>query len=216
MPDNASTLLLRDTAALWEASLTHPVVEALAGGTLPAEQFALWVQQNFHRVIGARRFLSLLIARTTDQETVQRLGGGMLALGDTLEQFQADARARGISLDTERAPTCEAYVNFLINNAVNSFELGFTVLFAAERGHLDVWRSIRSRAAPSNPHRAWIELWTTPAFAAHVSWIEAALNRHVAFWPEPSLAPLRRAFRLAARYEYLFWEMVARRETWPI
>jgi thiaminase len=61
-----------------------------------------------------------------------------------------------------------------------------------------------------------MDLWTAPEFAAYVSWIEANLNRHVSDWPESSLAPLRRVFRQAARYKYMLWEMIARRETWPI
>lgn len=211
-----STLLLNETLPLWRAVQQHRVVQELAAGTLPREQFDYWVQQDFHRLIGSRRFLSLLMARTTDQAIVQRLGRGMLALGDELERLQDYARERRLSLDVERSPTCEAYVNFTVNCAVNGFEMGLTVLFVQERACLDVWRAIRGAGSAGNPYQPWIELWTAPECAAYTSWIEATLNRQLAGLPEPSIVPLRSAFRRAVRYEYLFWEMVERRERWPI
>jgi thiaminase/transcriptional activator TenA len=216
VPQNASTLFIADTARLWEAMRQHPVVRGIAAGTLPREQFDFFIQQQFHAVVGARRFLCLLMARTAEQDTVQRLGEEMLTLGEELERFQRYARERTIRLTVDRAPTCEAYVNFLINHAVTSFEHGLTVLFATKRASLDVWRSTRPASTPRNPYQPWIDFWTTPAHAAQAGWIEACLNRAVEGWSEVALAPLRRCFQLAGRYEYLMWDMVARQEKWPL
>jgi len=216
VPDKASTILLGDTAAMWEAIRGHSIVQAIAAGTLPRRDFDFWVDQDFHYVAGARRFLCVLLARANEQETIERLGHGLIALGEEMDAFHRDARERGLTISPEPAPTTEAYVNFLINSAVNSFETGFAVLFAEERACFDVWRSIRTTAGPNNPYRQWIDRWTSPEFVAYVSWIEATLNRSVEGWPASALEPLRRTFRLAARYEFLFWEMVARKERWPI
>ena len=216
MPDKASTVLLADTAPLWEAIRQHAIVQRIAAGTLPWEDFDFWIEQDFHYVAGARRFLCLLLARANEQDTIERLGHGLIALGEEMDAFRRYARERGLTIGAEPAPTTEAYVNFLINSAVNSFEAGFAVLFAEERACFDVWRSIRERAAPNNPYQQWIDRWTSPEFRSYVSWIEATFNRSVDGWPANALEPLRRAYRLAARYEFLFWEMVARKERWPI
>ncbi len=216
MPDKASTILLADTAALWDAIRQHPVVQGISTGSLPPEKFDFWVEQDCHYVAGARRFLCVLLARANDQDTIERLGHSLIALGEEMDAFRRHARERGFTIGPEPAPTTEAYVNFLINSAVNSFEVGFAVLFAEERACFDVWRFIRSTAKANHPYRPWIERWTSPEFASYVSWIEATLNRQVDGWPTTALQPLRNAFRLAARYEYLFWEMVARGEHWPI
>lgn len=215
VPDKASTVLLGDTAPLWDAIRQHPIVQGIALGTIAPEQFDFWVEQDHHYVAGARRFVCVLLARANDQDTIEHLGHGLIALGEEMDAFSRYARERGFSIGPEPAPTTEAYVNFLINSAVNSFEVGFAVLFAEERACFDVWRHIRLTAGSNHPYRAWIDRWTSPEFAAYVSWIEATLNRQVEGWPERSLEPLRAAFRLAARYEYMFWEMVARRERWP-
>src|SRR5262245_35698172 len=119
VPDKASTVLLGDTAALWDAIHQHPIVRGIATGTLPSEQFDFWVEQDCHYVAGARRFMCVLLARANDQETIERLGHALIALGEEMDAFRRHAREHGLDMGGEPAPTTEAYVNFLINSAVN-------------------------------------------------------------------------------------------------
>ena len=49
-----------------------------------------------------------------------------------------------------------------------------------------------------------------------MDWLADTLNELVKDKPERELVGLKEIFQVTARYEYLFWEMAAQEESWPV
>lgn len=214
---NFSERLLAKAAPIWRALVEHPFVQEMAAGALPKVKFDFWVQQDHLYALEARKFLALTLAKAPDEETYQRLQEFLVGLDSELRLFRDYAQQHGLSLEVAMAPACQGYADFLVTRAaLGSFEEALTALFAAERAYYDAWAGVRDRTSPQSTYASWIANWSSDAFRQWVEWLAATLDRLTASVAETELARLEAVFLTAARYEYLFWEMVYRQEQWPV
>jgi thiaminase/transcriptional activator TenA len=200
---------------VWEAILAHPFLRETAACRIPDAVFANWLQQDYLFVRGGVRFLATLSGRAPESVAV-KLAGAIPALEAELELFARMAAERQIGLERiATAPTCHAYVQFLLATAhTASFEEGFTLLYGAEKAYLDSWEWVRRNLAGVSPWQPFIERWSGEDFKQWVGWIEATLDE-LAEEASPSLrAGMLEIFCLTARYELRFWEMAYRGEVW--
>jgi thiaminase/transcriptional activator TenA len=58
--------------------------------------------------------------------------------------------------------------------------------------------------------------YAAPEFQELGAWLRARLNERAAALPETELAALEAIFLTSSSYEYVFWNMTRRRETWPV
>ncbi len=208
--------LLSEARPIWEAMVHHPFVQALAGGTLAPERFAFWAQQDYLFVREALKLRGLSIARAPDEAIRRALIDNAVALRRELDLFEEYTREHGLSLEVEPSPVCLGYAAYRqAAAALGTFPEFLAGTWAAEKAYLDTWSAVRS-AGSAGPYQQWIDNWTSPNFVAWVEWLEATLARLLEGQPQDVLQHVRAAFLTTARFEYLFWEMVYRRETWPI
>lgn len=178
----------------WRSATSHPFLDGIRDGSLPAGAFAAWLQQDYLFVHDLLRFQARLLAGAP-RAAQGVLAAGLIALESELTWFEAQVERRGLDLTGPRHPTTQAYREELERLLSEPFQAGMTALWAVERAYLEAWRG----AAPGAvEYREFVEHWTVPGFATYVTGLEA----HAGDSPVAEAAWLR-----IVRLEHDFWDM---------
>ena len=209
--------LLDQAQDIWNAILNHRFLKMTAEGSIPDKTFKTWIQQDYVFVQEAIPFVAVLLAKAPIHLRpifIQILSG----LDRELELFRKNASAHKVSLENVKpAPTCHSYNQFLMTTAYNgSFAEGFTVLYAAEKAYLDSWMEVKNNLKIQSSWQEFIDNWTNEDFQQFVNWLSSTINELATGKPADELLKMEELFIITARYEYLFWEMAATEETWPV
>ena len=222
MTDSFTGELWQSVAGIYEAILAHPFLAGLADGSLPEERFAFYVVQDGLYLKQYGHTLAAIASRApdaSDTEIFARHFIGVLAV----EQQLHDSLLAGLGFDpaivqgAEMAPTTLAFSQLspgdrsrqvlrrggrrgpavlldLLGGRQGTATPGITgpALPAVDR-HLQRCRLRRVRAGGAGPHQ--------PAGYG---------------LSNAERASLRWYFRASSRYEWMFWDMGYRMETWPI
>jgi thiaminase len=209
--------LLHESKEIWTSILKHPFLLKTANGTIDTETFKTWIRQDYIFVRDAIPFMAVLLAKGP-LDLRSHFIQIMVGLDKELELFRSNAQKHGVDLtNIKPSPTCQAYIQFLMNTAYNaSFEEGFTVLYAAEKVYLDSWMVVKKGMKGSSPWQEFIDNWTSEGFQQYVDWLATTLDELVREQGETKLRLYGNIFQQTARYEFLFWDMAAKKEVWPV
>ncbi len=204
---------------LWGKTVAHPFVAELGDGTLPAEVFRVYFEQDH---LFLRDWIALMCAgvvRAPDFDHARPLAAFIHgALGGEEGLFQEYFREEGLSREEvsnlKHQPTTFAYSCFLRRIAAEgTFHDIVTVLLGIEWPYLE-WGK-RLAAAGKRPangyYQTWIDLHAGTELDDFVGWMRGVLDG--ARLPDPS--GLKEIFLTTLRYEYLFWETAYTGERWP-
>ena len=211
---------LRTSAgSLWEKTVTHPFVIELGDGTLPQEKFMVYFQQD-HLFI--RDWIALMcgaVSKAPEFADARPLADAIQgALWGEEGLFQEFFKEMGLSPEEVKGfnylPTSFGYSGFLRRVASDgSFLEIITLLLGIEWPYLD-WAQ-RLTAAGKRPenkyYQAWIDIHASQELEGFVAWMRGLLDKP----GDADAAKLKSIFQSTLRYEYLFWEMAYRGETWP-
>lgn len=199
----------------WLAMLAEPFLTEVAEGEIEDERFASWLRQDYVFVREAIPSLGLKLAKAPIDHR-ESLSGAIAALEKELVLFEQMAAEHGIAIgDVEPLPTNLGYINFIrVTNALEPYELGYTVTYAAEKAYLDSWLAVkREQRAPSKWQR-FIDNWTSDGFQAWVGSLAANLDEMAEAASESLRSRMERKFFQTLRYERLFWKMAFYGESW--
>jgi thiaminase/transcriptional activator TenA len=208
---------------IWRAQHEHPFVRGIGDGSLDLERFTHWVRQDYRFLIEYSRLFGLAAARAPDLDTLGRFADLLQATARTeMDLHRAYAREFGITeAELERepmAPTTRAYTDFLIRvAATGDFAELVAALLPCMWGFAEIGLTLKARGLPAEPRYAkWIEMYADPGFVALADWCRDLMDRLAEGAGEAGRRRVEEAFLASSRYEYLFWEMAWRRETWPV
>jgi thiaminase/transcriptional activator TenA len=215
---------LRERAdPIWRAQLAHPFVRGIGDGTLDLERFKHWVRQDYLFLVEYCRLFALGAARAPDMETLGRFADLLQATARTeMDLHRAYASEFGIAeAELERepmAPTTRAYTDFLVRvAATGDFGELAAALLPCMWGFAEIGQGLKARGLPADPRYAkWIEMYADPGFVELGDWCRQLVDRLAAGAAEDARRRMEAAFLTSSRYEYLFWEMAWRRESWPV
>jgi formylaminopyrimidine deformylase / aminopyrimidine aminohydrolase len=207
---SARALLARSTP-LWQRLTAHPFVQQAGEGTLEAAAFERWLVEDHWFVAGFRRFLAGLIAMAPDPRAADVLAAGMAPLQAELDLFRREAAARGLDLAAEPQPTTLGYTSYLQASLAEGYPAAIAVLYGAEKAYYDAWAAVRSVARGASPYWAFIDNWSSDAFAG---WVAAIARLLDASAPAGPTAAMCVAFDRVVRFELRFWDAVHTGETW--
>ncbi len=200
---------------LWTKMLDHEFLRQTAAGSIPFEVFANWLRQDYFFVKGAIPFISVLISRAPEAMR-PGLAAAIPALESELSLFERMAREKRVPLEGEITPTCHAYIQFMIATAHSaSFEEAFTLLYCAEKAYFDCWSSVRRTLPDTSPWGDFVDRWSNESFAAWIKWLEGEIDKLLEQASESLTERMGETFLTTTRYEYLFWDMALRGESWP-
>jgi len=209
VPERRSQRLRQQAAPQRAACLAHPFVRGIASGTLPAAVFARWVVQDWHYLQGYLQVLGSLARSAPSADARQRWEQmAVLTRDEELDLHRSFAQRFDIS-SAELAgaavwPGTRAYTAFQVEQASHSYPRGVAALVPCGVGYVTLAHALATEPAPADDRYAdWIRMYTDPAFAQAVNWMETELD--AADEDDPVLEAV---YAQGASWELRFWEQL--------
>jgi thiaminase/transcriptional activator TenA len=221
MTGSFSGELWGDIAGIYEAILAHPFVTGLADGSLPRESFEFYVIQDALYLRKYARALAAVASRAADPaetEMFARHAAGIVAVEMGLhESLLADLGIDpGLAAAAEEAPTTLAYTSYLLAACGGAYGEGVGAVLPCYWIYWEVGKHLLERGSPDPRYQRWIDTYGAEEFGDEAREVIAVTDRLGDEVAAAERDRIRRHFRATSRYEWMFWDMGFRRETWPV
>jgi thiaminase/transcriptional activator TenA len=219
----------RFTSELWQGIgdiyrgiLVHPFLTGLTDGSLPQGTFAFYVVQDALYLRQYAQALAAVASRAPDAagtEMFARHAADAVAVERALhESLLTDLGIDPAAASAAKpAPTNLAYTSYLLA-AIHggSYADGIGAVLPCYWIYWEVGKELQRRGSPDPRYQRWIDTYGGEEFGAAVRAVLAVTDEL-----GPVLAPRERErvhqhFRVTSRYEWMFWDMGYRKQTWPI
>ena len=218
----------RFTDELWQgitgiygAIVAHPFLAGLADGSLPPGSFAFYVVQDALYLQQYARALASVASRAPDIAGTEMFARHAASIVSVERQLH-DSLLPDLGIDpasvnaAKPAPTTLAYTSYLLAASGGSYAEGVAAVLPCYWIYREVGRELQQRGSPDPRYQRWIDTYGGEEFNAEVREVLAVADRL-----GPGLAAAERArahqcFRITSRYEWMFWDMGYRQETWPV
>jgi thiaminase (transcriptional activator TenA) len=217
------------SAQLWEsigdiygAILAHPFITGLTDGTLPAESFAFFVVQDALYLRDYARALAVVGSRAPNPQALRMFAGHAAeAVAAELELHATLLADLGISTEAakraEPAPTNLAYTSYLLATVRGgSYAAGVGAVLPCYWIYWEIGKELRRHGSPDPRYQRWIDAYGAADYGEVVSAVIAEADVVAQSLSADERALMRRHFRTTSRYEWMFWDMGYRRESWPV
>jgi len=220
MADSFSAGLWQGVSGIYAAILAHPFVTGLADGSLPRESFEFYVVQDALYLRKYARALAAVGSRAPDTaqtEMFARHAAGIVAAELSLhESLLADLGIDPATADSaEEAPTSLAYTSYLLASVTSgTYGEGVGAVLPCYWIYAEVGKHLAGRGSPDPRYQRWIDTYGAEEFGDEAREVIAVTDKL-------DVTPAERTrieehFRVTSRYEWMFWDMGYRRETWPV
>ena len=219
----------RFTSELWQGIgdiyrgiLVHPFLTGLTDGSLPHGTFAFYVVQDALYLRQYALALAAVASRAPDAagtEMFARHAANAVAVEQALhESLLTDLGIDPAAASAAKpAPTNLAYTSYLLAAIYGgSYANGVGAVLPCYWIYWEVGKELQRRGSPDPRYQRWIDTYGGEEFGAAVRAVLAVTDEL-----GPVLAPRERErvhqhFRVTSRYEWMFWDMGYRKQTWPI
>jgi thiaminase/transcriptional activator TenA len=222
MSDRFSAELWADITDIYDDILAHPFLAGLADGSLPQPAFSFYVVQDALYLRSYAKALAAIAGRAPDTaatEMFARHAADVIAVESTLHgTLLADLGIdAAVAAAAQPAPTTLAYTSYLLATAGGgSYAEGVGAVLPCYWIYWEVGKELLRRGSPEPRYQRWIDMYGGEEFGEVVQAVLDVTDRL-----GPELAPAERArvhrhFRTTSRYEWMFWDMGYREESWPV
>jgi thiaminase/transcriptional activator TenA len=191
-----------------------PFNRELAAGTLAAERFHFYIEQDAQYLDQYARILAMAGARGPDAAILR------LFVASAVEAVAVEQALHCQYLGAEApepSPDCLSYTSFLLATAYHEpWEVLMAALLPCFWIYWDVGNTIARQAAPDNPYRPWIDTYSDEAFGTAVRAVIAATDTAAAGTSDAVRGRMMTAFIRSTQYEYLFWDGAYQQRQWPV
>jgi thiaminase/transcriptional activator TenA len=207
---------------IYGAILAHPFLAEMTDGTLAPDAFTFYVVQDalfLRRYAQALAEVATRAPDTAQTEMFAKHSAGIVAVEMSLhDTLLADLEIDSAEVDaTEEAPTTLAYCSYLLAaTRGGSYAEGIGTVLPCYWIYAEVGQYLLGRGSPNPRYQKWIDTYGGEEFDTEVRGVIAAADK---LGPELSAAERERArrhFRATSRYEWMFWDMGYRKQTWPV
>jgi thiaminase/transcriptional activator TenA len=206
---------------LWADQLEHPFVRGLGDGTLQEDRFRRWVLQDYRYLKEFARAFAWAAAKASRLESMAWYAEVLhLTLNTEMELHREYAARFDISVSDLEAepmwPTTRAYTDFLVRTAADGDMLDLlAALLPCAWGYVYLARKLDEAGRPADQRYAdWISQYASDEFADALDWLKREADRLAQGIDEEKKERLREIFLISTRYEWLFWEMCWKGESW--
>jgi thiaminase (transcriptional activator TenA) len=207
---------------IYDAILRHPFVAGLTDGSLPRESFRFYAVQDALYRRDFARALSIAGARAPRDEWIimfnEHAAGALRVERALHESFFSEWRLTPEELvATPLAPTNLAYTSYLLAVAYAApFHEAVAALLPCYWIYWEVGKALETKGSPDPLYARWIGTYASGEFGAVVRAVLEATDATAARLGTAERETMRRHFTTTSRYEWMFWEMGYRRESWPV
>ena len=207
---------------IYDAILVHPFITGLTDGTLPAEAFAFFVVQDG---LYLKQYASALaaVASRAPEPAAMRMFARHAAEAVTVERelHSQLLPALGISAKqaaaAQPAPTNLAYTSYLLATIRGgTYAEGIGAVLPCYWIYREVGKELVQRGSPDSRYQRWIDTYGGDEFGEVVRDVIAEADRVGASLSEAERVLVGRHFRTTSCYEWMFWDMGYRKESWPV
>lgn len=222
MSDRFSTELWADITDIYDAILVHPFLLGLADGSLSQEAFSFYVVQDALYLRSYAKALAIIAGRAPDTaatEMFARHAADVIAVESTLHgTLLADLGIDPEVADrAQPAPTTLAYTSYLLATVHDgSYAEGVGAVLPCYWIYWEVGKELLRRGSPDPRYQRWIDMYGGEEFGEAVRAVLAVADEIGPGLAPPERARVHRHFRITSRYEWMFWDMGYREQTWPI
>jgi thiaminase/transcriptional activator TenA len=216
------------TAELWKsidpiyaAILRHPFLRGLTDGSLPRESFKFYAVQDALYLREFARALSLAGARAPQDDWIimfnEHAAGALKVERELHESFFRDfGLTHEAVASTPLAPTNLAYTSYLLSVAYGSpFHEALAAVLPCYWIYWEVGKELERIGSTDPLYKRWIGTYASEEFGSVVRAVLLAADQVAAGLKPLEREAMRRHFVATSRYEWMFWDMGLRRETWP-
>lgn len=211
-----------EVAPLRQAILAHPFLTELAAGTLPSASFQHYILQDSLYLAEYARVLAIAAARAPCAAgRLEFSDGAKVAVQVEEGLHQAFFAQFGVGADmaatVEPSPACLGYTGYLTSlAATRTYEELIAGILPCFWVYWEVGCAIRPQAVSPNPYAPWIDTYAAPEFGEATDRVRALVDAAAEAASPAVRDAMAQAFRVATRYEWMFWDSAYRREAWPI
>jgi thiaminase/transcriptional activator TenA len=217
------------TAELWgsiepiyAAILKHPFVRGLTDGSLPRDSFRFYALQDALYLREFSRALALASAKAPEDEWIIMFADhAAAALRVERELHEGFFKEFGLTpadvAATPLAPTNAAYTSYLLSVAYGRpFAEAVSAVLPCYWIYWEVGKELERAGSPDPLFARWIGTYASEQFGGHVQAVLESTNVVAGRLTPDDRAAMRRHFVTTSRYEWMFWDMGYRQETWPV
>ena len=214
--------LWRSIAGIYAAILRHPFLRGLTDGSLPREAFRFYAVQDALYLREFARALSVAAARAPRDDWLVMFNehaAGAIKVERALHEgfFREFGLGAAEVAATPLAPTNLAYTSYLLAVAYASpFAEAVAALLPCYWIYWEVGKALERAGSPDPLYARWIGTYASAEFGNLVRAVLDATNEIASRLPAAAQEPMRRHFLATTRFEWMFWEMGYRQESWPI
>ena len=218
-----SERLKADNIDVWSKLLDHVFVRELYGGSLPLEKFKFYAIQDYNYLVGLVRSLSLAASKLGPFEASRKALEHAHFLATTeMRNYEELLGELGLSLAevlrAEPAPTNQAYVDFMVATCATGTLIECLVaLLPCYWSYREIALHNRDRLEGNKVdiYVRWARVYLSDEYGAAVEEYRGLIDTLYESYGG-SYESLKRIFRIATRYEYMFWSMAYNMERWPV
>ena len=211
-------------APIFARVLDHPFVRGIGDGSLPLERFRFYIEQDYAFLIEYSRVLALAVAKGRELPGMGHFAELLHAtLNVEMALHRGYAAKFGITDDAlarvAAAPTTYAYTRHLLATAyAGSLPEVAAALLPCQWGYGEIGKTLAAAGAPPDAplYAEWIGMYAGDEYHELVAGLIAHFDALAEQESDHGRERLAAIFLTSSRYEWSFWEMAWRMETWPV
>ncbi len=222
MTGSLTRQLWSEITDIYDAILAHPFITGLTDGTLAPGAFAFYVVQDALYLRQYAAALAAVASRAPSPEAAAMFSRHAAQAVETELTLHASLLpelgiAPGDAASAEPAPVTLAYTSYLLAAIRGgSYAEGVGAVLPCYWIYREVGAELIRRGSPDPRFARWIGAYGGEEFGAAVREVLAEADAIGPSLSAAELARVRRHFRVTSRYEWMFWDMGYRQESWPV
>jgi len=217
-----SQVLFHRIEDIYARILAHPFVNGLTDGSLAQEAFQFYAVQDALYLREFSRGLSVLAAKAPEEDAA-------ILFNDSAKNAIVVERALhgsffnqwGLSVEevlaTSMAPNTVLYTSYLLRVAYERpFHEGLGAFLPCFWIYWEVGKALVHQGSPVPIYHQWIQTYASEAFADTVQRVLALTDRLANELTEAQRNRTAEHFVMASRFEYMFWDMGYRLQSWDV
>ncbi|WP_137725680.1 TenA family protein [Prescottella subtropica] len=219
-------LLWEHTADLRAAIDDMEFLRRLGDGTLPLDVFRTYIEQDSLYLTEYAKALALVAATSPDPQTAAFWATSAATAAVVESGLHEDLLSNGLLPESagapEHSPACLGYVSYLTATAATEpYPVAAAAVLPCFWIYAEVGRRLAASAHdvlaadPSHPYAQWVTTYDDPAFHESVSTARRLVDAAADAATPAQRDAMVRAFVVATRYEFLFWDTTLHPQPWP-
>lgn len=204
---------------IYASIISMPFNQELLTGTLLLERFQFYMQQDGLYLGEFSRALSLIAARCFNHsytlDFIRFAEGAVVVERSLHEGYFKQFNVTGAA---EASPSCQNYAQFLLTKAsLDQVEVAMAAVLPCFWIYKKVGDYIYANQREGhNPYQDWIDTYAGEEFGALVDKAIAICDDVAATCSASQQEQMTRAFIMASKLEWMFWDSAYRLEKWPV